>query len=137
MKVTLKELKSRLKVIKTSSEIEIPPEIISNKRFDNTKGYRLKLRLNGSENPNSIVLPFSSKDFRRGKKTKEEMLRGFFDLLNSNHSLRECFIGHGRRAEFKRAFLLNGTEITDINDLHSDAEVWLSLGEDFIPIECR
>merc|ERR1712141_51195 len=37
--------------------------------------------------------------------------------------------------EFKRAFLVNGTEINGIDDINYDAEVWLSLGEDFVPIE--
>ena len=137
MKGTLKDLKTCLKAIKTNSKNEVIPETKEYKRLDNTKGYRLKLRLNGSENSSAIILPFSSKDLRRGKKTKEEVLQSFFDLLNNIQSLKESFIGHGRRAEFKRAFLFNGTEISDINEIDSDAEVWLSLGEDFVPIECK
>ena len=137
MKATLKEVRSRLDVIKANSESEVPPEIIDNKRLDNTKGYRLKLLLNGSECSSAVTLAFSSKDLRKGKATKEETLRSFFDLLNNNQSLKECFIGHGRRAEFKRAFLVNGAEINDVNDISNDAEVWLSLGEDFVPIECK
>ena len=82
-------------------------------------------------------MPFSTKDLRKGKSTKEEVLQSFFDLLSGNQSLKECFIGHGRRGEFKRAFLLNGTEINDVSDIGNDAEVWLSLGEDFVPIECE
>ena len=112
-------------------------EVSENSRLVGTKSYRLKIRRNGNKESDAIVVYFSSKDLRKGKRTQEELLQSFFSFMNSNQSLKETFIGHGRRAEFKRAFLLNGTEVLDLDELSNDAEIWLSLGEDFIPIECR
>ena len=112
-------------------------EVGENSRLVGTKGYRLKVRLNGDVDSEAISMHFSTKDLCKGKITQEQQLERFFDLLNGNVSLKECFIGHGRRASFKRAFLANGFEITDISHIDSDAEVWLSLGEDFVPFECE
>ena len=102
-----------------------------------TKGYRLKVRLNGNVDSEVITILFSTKDLCKGNRTPEQQLQRFFDLLNSNVSLKENFIGHGRRTVFKRAFLANGSEITDISTIDNDADVWLSLGEDFVPFECE
>ena len=112
-------------------------EVGQNSRLVGTKGYRLKVRLNGNVDSEAITMHFSTKDLCKGKNTQEQQLQRFFDLLNSNASLKECFIGHGRRAVFKRAFLANGSEINDISNIDNDAEVWLSLGEDFVPFECE
>ncbi|XP_065070876.1 doublecortin domain-containing protein 1-like [Rhopilema esculentum] len=144
-KATLKTFKVRLKILKKMSQEEESfgssykfqhiAEVSENSRLVGTKSYRLKIWRNGDKSSDAIVVYFSSKDLRKGKRTQDELLQSFFSFLNSNQSLKEAFIGHGRRAEFKRAFLLNGTEVLDVDELCNDAEIWLSLGEDFIPIE--
>lgn len=139
LKLSLKDLQSRLKKLKKNCEGENVPNVNENSvnRLVGTKGYRLKLRLNGADSSETVLLQFSSKDLRMGKRSQKDSLLRFFDLLNGNESLKECLLGHGRRAVFKRAFLLNGTEMNDVDDLINDTEVWLSLGENFVPVECE
>ena len=108
-----------------------------NNRLAGTKGYRLKLYPNGAQSAEPYIVYVSSKDFQRGKKTKEEMLHCFFDLLNSNSGLMEAFVGFGRTARFRRAFMLDGREVKEVSDIVHDMELWISCGEDFIPIECK
>ena len=146
-RVTLKKLKTQLKKTKKKQQEEATEgnsyrfkhisEMDQDNRLLGTKGYRLKLRLNGNVDLEAIVVYFSNKDLQKGKKTKEDVMQSFFNMLNSNEGLKESFIGHGRRSVFRRAFLVNGAEVKEVDDIGNDAEVWLSFGEDFVPMECK
>ncbi len=144
---SLKKLKSNLKMtakkrqeeasLGSSYKFQHISEVTKESRLLGTKGYRVKLKLNGEPESGPIITHFSNKDLQKGRKTKEELLQAFFDMLNCNEGLKEAFIGHGRRGVFRRAFQTDGKEINDFSDINVDDELWLSFGEDFVPFECE
>lgn len=76
-------------------------------------------------------------DLKKGSKTNEQTLQKFFDLVNSNENIISLFGITATKVHVKRAFLLDGTDVLDISMLSQNQEVWLSLGEAFIPVECK
>ena len=76
-------------------------------------------------------------DLKKGTKTQGEVMQRFFDLINMNPNIMPLFGIKANRVYVKRAFLLNGSEVKDIGLLEPDQELWLSLGESFLPIESK
>lgn len=113
-------------------------EIDSHSRLVGTSGIRLKLYANGT--PLNATVPvklfFNTKDLKKGTKTRTEVMERFFDVLNSNEEVMRLFGVLSKRSFVRKAYLLNGTEVTDFDTLDHGKEVWLSLGESFLPIEC-
>lgn len=112
-------------------------EIDSHSRLVGTSGIRLKLYANGT--PLNATVPvklfFNTKDLKKGTKTRAEVMERFFDVLNSNEEVMRLFGVLSKRSFVRKAYLLNGTEVTDFDTLDHGKEVWLSLGESFLPIE--
>ena len=113
-------------------------EIDSNSRLLSEQGIRLQLYANGSSimaEPMKLFL--STSYLKKGIKGKLQALDRFFEILSCNDGVMSLFGVKGKKAQPRRAFKLDGEEITDISMMESNDKIWLSLGEDFIPIQCK
>ena len=149
LETALPKLQSLLEAIKQSFEEEDSktpseyrlkqiPEISSDSRLISAGGCRLKLYVNGG-NPQAEAMSMfvNVQSFKKGAKSSQDSICRFFDLLNQNENILAAFGVLGTKVHIRRAFLIDGREVTDVDMLTSGAEVWLSLGESYVPVECK
>uniref|UniRef100_A0A7M5XNG7 Doublecortin domain-containing protein n=1 Tax=Clytia hemisphaerica TaxID=252671 RepID=A0A7M5XNG7_9CNID len=111
-------------------------EIDTSSRLLTTPGIKIRLYVNGRKREVGPIKVFVNiADLKKGTKTQGEVMTRFFDLVNMNPNIRPLFGIKANRVYVKRAFLLNGSEVIDIGLLEPGQELWLSLGEGFLPIE--
>ena len=66
---------------------------------------------------------------------KVEQMNNLFDHINASHELQSLFGVHGIKVKVRRMFLVDGTEITDLDMLGQDEQqLFLSEGESFLPV---
>ena len=65
---------------------------------------------------------------------KVEQMNNLFDLINTSRELQSLFGVHGVKVKVRRMFLIDGTEITDLDMLGQDEQLFLSEGESFLPV---
>jgi len=111
-------------------------EIDSGSRLLVAPGIKVCLYINGRKRDLGPVKIFvNQNDMRKGCKTKDEVVQKFLNMVNSNESVTSMFGIKARKVFVKRAFLIDGRELNDIGILGPNQELWLSLGEGFLPIE--
>ncbi|XP_047134047.1 doublecortin domain-containing protein 1 isoform X2 [Hydra vulgaris] len=109
-------------------------EISSDNRLINgLQCFRIFIYPNGQKCEEKLVV--NIRELLKGTKTKAEEMQRFFDFVNSNSNVIKMFEMDIRMVSVKRAFLIGGEEITSLSMLSQDAKIWLTLGEDFIPIQ--
>lgn len=113
-------------------------EIDANSRLLTTNGVKVRLFANGSKSMENTVRVYLNLTYlTKAMKSKEQGMERFFDYLNGKENVKELFGFQSSNVFIKRAFFTDGTEIHDLNMMSADAEIWLSLGENFIPIQCK
>ena len=113
-------------------------EINSESRLLVAPGVKLQLYVNGRKREVGPVKLFVNiSDIRKGAKSKEDILQRLFSLMNENENVTKMFGITSRKIHVKRMFTLDGKEILDVDLITNNQELWLSLGDGFIPVECE
>ena len=125
-------------ITKSSYKFKHISEIDASSRLLVAPGIKVKLYANGHKREFGPIKMFLNPyDLSKGTKTKEAVVQNFFDLVNLNQSITAMFGIKASKVYVKRAFLIDGRELKDIDMLSADQELWLSLGESFYPVESK
>ena len=63
-------------------------------------------------------------------------MNNLLNTVNTSPQLQQLFGVHGIAVKVRRIFMIDGTEITDINMLGQDEQLFLSEGQSFLPVSC-
>ena len=135
---TIKTLHAEESTVSASThKFQYISEISSDSRLINgLHSFRIFVYANGKKS-NEEKLVVNVRDLQKGTKTKAEAIQRFLDFVNCNSNVMKMFELNIRMVSVKRAFLIGGEEVIDLNMLTQDAKVWLSLGEAFVPVQCK
>ena len=61
-------------------------------------------------------------------------MNNLLNTVNTSPQLQQLFGVHGIAVKVRRIFMIDGTEITDINMLGQDEQLFLSEGQSFLPV---
>lgn len=144
---TLSELKGQLKEIRESYEEEEKAsstykfkhisEIDSGSRLIGAQTLKVRLYPNGVNCSKPIKIFLDIKQLKKATATKLQAVKNFLNMINALRELPMLFGVYGTKIIVKRTFLINGSEIDDLGIIGQDEQIWLSLGEAFVPINCK
>ena len=121
---------------KSSYKFKYISEIDTSSRLLVAPGLKVRLFINGRKRDLGPIKMFINPyDLSKGSKTKEDVIQKFLDLINMNENITALFGIKASKVYVKRAFFIDGRELKDISMLGPEQELWLSLGEGFIPVE--
>ena len=88
---------------------------------------------NGKSDGEAVV-HFNLREAEKGVQDRTQVMDRFLDTCASCQGMAQAGSGPAGRMIARRVFTRDGEEISDVQDLEYDQEIWLSYGEDFKPL---